>query len=321
MADHVFVKAEKLAAAALGLLERQAILGGLVTRDGGAAFTGAAGDVVNIKRPSVLTGNEEALTRSTTREIQSEALHEWKINVKLDTHAYSAVDLSDAELTLDVEDFGAQVLDPQVKSIVRRIEKKLAARLATAPALGTVDVNKNTGDEMVAGSVRKMVVKARNQLNRNDVPVSGRYLVVGADVESALLNDPTLVRVDTSGSDSVLREATIGRLAGFTIVTSNDIAPDTAIALHPTAYILVNRAPVVPTSAQGATRSYDNLSLRLMRDYNSKTASDRSFLSTYLGIGEVTDAPEGTVPGTEAANAKQLRAVSFKLKPVTPPAA
>lgn len=316
MADHVFVKVEKLAAASLGLLDRQAILGGLITRDGAAQFTGAAGDTVNIKRPATLIGSEEQITRSKTREIETENLNEWKIAVKLDTHAYSAVDLSDAELTLDIEDFGAQVLDPQVKSIVRRIEKKLAAKLETAPAIGTVAVDAATGDEVNEGAVRKMVVRARNRLNRNDVPVSGRKLVVGADVESALLNDPMLVRFDTSNSTTVLRESTIGRLAGFDIVVSNDIAPDTAIALHPTAYVLVNRAPVIPAGVTyGATRSHENLAMRLIRDYNSKTASDRSFLSTYLGIGEITDAPEGTVPGTEEDNAKQLRAVSFKLVP------
>jgi hypothetical protein len=319
MADNVFVKAEKLAAATLGLLDHQVVLGSLVARDSGADFIGAAGDTVNIKRPSKLIGSEEALTRSTTREIESENLAEWKIAVKLDTHVYSAVDLSDAELTLDVEDFGAQVLDPQAKTIVRRVEKKLAAALQSAPAIGTVDVDKDTGDEITAGSVRKAIVKARNKLNRQDVPVSGRYLVVGADVESALLNDPTLVRVDTSGSDSVLRESIIGRLAGFTIVVSNDVDPGTAIAFHPSAYILVNRAPVVPTSAQGASKAYEGLSVRVMRDYNSKTASDRSFLSTYMGIGEVKDAPEGTAKGQEEAKATQLRAVSFKLKPVTAP--
>ncbi|MEU7177033.1 MULTISPECIES: P22 phage major capsid protein family protein [Streptomyces] len=319
MADNVFAKAEKLAAVTLGLLEHQAVLASLVTPDSGADFTGAANDTVNIKRPSRLNGSEEALTRSSSREIESENLSEWTIPVKLSSHIYSAVDLSDAELTLDIADFGEQVLVPQTQTIVRRVERKVAAALAAAPSVGVVEVDKATGDEMSVGSVRRMVTKARNRLNQQDVPVSGRVLVVGADVESALLNDPLLVRVDTSGTDSVLRESTIGRLAGFTIVTSNYIDPGTAVAFHPSAYILVNRAPVVPTSAQGASKTYEGLSVRVMRDYNSRTASDRSFLSTYTGIGEVLDAPEGTPKGQEDKAAKQLRAVSFKLKPVDPP--
>ncbi|MFK0294495.1 P22 phage major capsid protein family protein [Streptomyces sp. NPDC090442] len=319
MSPNVFAKSEKLAAATLGLLDRQVVLGSLVARDSGADFTGAAGDVVNIKRPTRLDGAEQDLRADNSGGIESENLAEWKISVPLDKHVYSAVDLSDAELTLDVTDFGAQVLDPQAKTIVKRIEKKLAATLQTAPAVGTVDVDRTTGEPINDTAVRKMIVKARNVLNRQDVPVAGRYLVVGADVESALLNDPLLIRVDTSGTDSVLRESTIGRLAGFTIVVSNDIDPGAAIAYHPSAYILVNRAPVVPSSAQGSSSSYEGLSVRVMRDYNSRTASDRSFLSTYVGIGEVLDAPEGTPKGQEKDKARQLRAVSFKLKPVTPP--
>ncbi|MFI9721522.1 P22 phage major capsid protein family protein [Streptomyces sp. NPDC052396] len=319
MSTNVFIKADKLAAATLGLLQRQAVLAGLVARDSGADFTGAEGDVVNIKRPSRLTGAEQDLRADNSGGIESEKLNEWKIPVRLDRHIYSAVDLTDAELTLDVTDFGAQVLSPQANIVIERVEKKLAAALATAPAIGTVDVDKGTGDEITPGSVRRMIARARTALNKQDVPAVGRVLVVGADIDQALQMDDRLARVDTSGTDSLLREATVGRLSGFTIITTNYVPADMAIALHPSAYILVNRAPVVPSSAQGSSSSFEGLSVRVMRDYNSRTASDRSFLSTYVGIGEVLDAPEGTPKGQEATAAKQMRAVSFKLKPVTPP--
>ncbi|MFG2183079.1 P22 phage major capsid protein family protein [Streptomyces abikoensis] len=319
MSTNIFVKADKLAAATLGLLQRQAVLAGLVAKDSGADFVGAAGDVVNIRRPSRLVGAEQDLRADNTGGIQSENLSEWKIPVRLDTHVYNALDLTDAELSLDVTDFGAQCLTPQADSIIDRIEKKLAAKLATAPGIGTVDVDKGTGDEITPGSVLKMIVKARTALNKQDVPVVGRVLLVGSDIDEALQNDEKLSRVDTSGTDGLLREATIGKLRGFTVVSTNRIPADMAIAFHPSAYILVNRAPVVPTSAQGSSSSFEGLSVRVMRDYNSHTASDRSFLSTYVGIGEILDAPEGTPKGQEATAAKQMRAVSFKLKPVTPP--
>lgn len=50
MSTNVFAKADKLAAGTLGLLKRQTVLAGLVAKDSGADFTGAAGDAVNIKR-------------------------------------------------------------------------------------------------------------------------------------------------------------------------------------------------------------------------------------------------------------------------------
>ncbi|WP_433224473.1 P22 phage major capsid protein family protein [Microtetraspora malaysiensis] len=312
MANNVFAKPEKLAAAALGLLESSVLLANLVARDSGAEFTGARNDTVNIKRPSRLAGFEQDLRADNSGGIQSENLNEWTIPVTLDKHVYSAVDLTDAELTLDVTDFGAQVLMPQVSTVVRRVEKQVAAKLMTAPSIGTIPANDDLEPDD-PDAILKWLTKARTALNKNDVPTAGRIAVVGSDMEAAILNSPLLVAVNTSGSSEVLREATVGRLRGFTIYVSNDVAPDAAICYHPSAYILVNRAPVVPVSAQGASRSYEGMSLRVLRDYNSHTASDRSFISTYTGMGEVVDAPEdATDPATEA---KQLRAVSFSLAP------
>jgi N4-gp56 family major capsid protein len=307
---NVFEKAEKLSATALALLDRQVVLANLIQRDSGAEFTGAKGDTVNIKRPTRLAGAEQALRADNSGGIVSESLNEWSIPVQLNRHIYSAVDLSDAELTLDVTNFAEQVLTPQTSTVARRIERAVAAILETAPTIGEVQTDA-AGDPVDARAVRRALVKARNKLNRNDVPLSGRYAVVGADVESALLNDPDLVPVNTSGSSEVLREAMIGRLAGFNIVVSNDIDPRTAICLHPSAYILVNRAPVVPVSAQGSSSSVEGLALRLVRDYNSHTASDRSFVSSYIGFGETKDAPEGSK--NPKADAVQMRAVSFTL--------
>ncbi|MGY1436692.1 P22 phage major capsid protein family protein [Streptomyces reniochalinae] len=307
---HVFEKAEKLTATALALLDRQVVLANLIARDSGAEFTGAKNDTVNIKRPTRLAGSEQDLRADNSAGIESENLNEWSIPVKLDKHIYSAVDLSDAELTLDVTNFAEQVLAPQTHTVARRIERATAAKLQTAPSIGSVETDEN-GDPVDARAVRRALVKARNKLNRNDVPLTGRVAIVGADVESALLNDPDLVPVDTSGSSEVLREATIGRLAGFNIVVNNDVDPRTAVCLHPSAYILVNRAPVVPVSAQGSSSSVEGLAVRLIRDYNSRTASDRSFVSSYVGFGEVLDAPETST--NPEADAVQMRAVSFTL--------
>lgn len=305
---NAFEKAEKLTATFLGLLERNVLLANLVSRDAGAEYTGAKNDTVNIKRPSRLAGAEQDLRADNSAGITSENLNEWSIPVQLNRHVYSAVDLSDAELTLDVTDFGAQVLAPQAYSVTRRIEKLVAGALAGAPKAGDVYL----GDR---GAVRRALIEARKSLNKNDVPTVGRYAVIGTDVEASLLDDPNLVQVDQSGSSDVLREGTVGRLYGFTLVVSNDVAPGAIIAFHPSAYILVNRAPVVPASAQGASQSFEGLSARVMRDYNSHTASDRSFVSSYVGIGEVTDLSGGEDP----TNARMLRAVRFEGLEGTPP--
>lgn len=282
---HEILKPEKWASAALGLLEGDAVLSGLVSKDSGDSFMGAKGDSVNIKRPSLLSGTVEALRAMDAADydgIQSESLKETSFAVKLDTHVYNAVDLTDAELTLDITQFGAQVLTPQVKSIATRIEYMLAQKfngLPATPATGTT-----------TDIVRRTIVGMRKTLNKRDVPQSGRVLVVGVDVEEHLLNDPLFIRADQSGSTSALASATIGNIAGFRVVVANILADNRMVAFHPSAYTLVTRAPQVPGGAvAGETTSYRGVALRSVKDYNSHTAKDRSFLSTFAGIGETVD--------------------------------
>lgn len=289
MANEI-LKPEKWASAALGLLENERVLSGLVGRDSGAEFVGAEGDAVNIKRPAILSGTREALRdmdadpdgSSPYAGIQSEALKERSIQVKLTDHVYSAVDLTDAELSLDITDFGAQVLSPQSKAIADRVEAMIAQKLNGL----TAEEKTVPGPE----GVRAEIVALRKTLNKRNVPATGRILVVGVDVEELILNDPQFVRVDQSGSDSALRAAEIGRVAGFRVVVSNIVQDNRMVAMHPSAYTLVTRAPRVPEGAvRGESTAFGGVAMRAIKDYNSVTAKDRSFLSTFAGVGETTD--------------------------------
>ncbi|MFJ9671084.1 P22 phage major capsid protein family protein [Streptomyces sp. NPDC101221] len=291
-----FIKQQqKLVAAALPLLKRSLILAGFIDRQSAADFKGAQGDVLNIRRPAVLAARSEAITRSKTRSIQTDNIVESAIQVKLDTHVYSAVDITDAEATLDVENFAAQILAPQVESIASDLDLKVRDALETLPALtdanGTpVAIGRETDPEAQAKKIRFAIPKLRKHLNANHVPAGGRVLLVGSEVEAALINDPHLTKLDESGTTDALREASIGRLYGFTIVGSDVIDPDTMIAVHPTAFKLAMIAPVAPAgAAYAASQSANGVAMRYIRDYNSDKAMDRSFLSVYSGISPVLD--------------------------------
>jgi hypothetical protein len=69
----------------------------------------------------------------------------------------------------------------------------------------------------------------RKRLNKAKVPNSERYLVMNAEFEALFLsNDAKLTSVDTSGVPDGLREAILGRILGFTLVTSNQLAENEA---------------------------------------------------------------------------------------------
>ncbi|MEW1550947.1 P22 phage major capsid protein family protein [Streptomyces tsukubensis] len=328
---------EKLAATALPLLKRTLIMSRLVDTQSGDSFRGAKGDVLNIRRPAVLAARSEAITRSKTRSIVTDEIVESTIQVKLSDHKYSAVDITDAEATLDIENFADQVLSPQVQGIASAVDLFIRDALETLPDLkdkagATVTVPRNNDPEIQAKNIRLAIPKLRQRLNANHVPAGGRVLLIGTELETFLISDPHLTKLDESGTTDALREASIGRLYGFTIVVSDIIDADAMIALHPTAFKLAMIAPNAPAGAAFASsQSSDGVAMRYIRDYNSDKAMDRSFLSVYVGISPVLDplfndagqyvTAAGAVitnPTPETIVKQQLRGYRVALAPVTP---
>lgn len=69
-----------------------------------------------------------------------------------------------------------------------------------------------------------LIRDARKVLNKNNAPSAGRVLAVNAEFEALLLGaDSKLTSFDTSGDNQGLRNATVGSLLGFRIVTTNNL--------------------------------------------------------------------------------------------------
>lgn len=290
-----FIKANKIAPTALGLLEREIILPALVWRDAGGSFVGAAGDTISIRVPARTTARTRTLrgTRGTASEgegiIQMDSLTEHKVDVTLDEDIYNAVPITDEELTLDISDFGAQILAPQVRAVAEGLENKLAATM--------LDATYKTSIPLSPAAVYDGMVDARKALNVANVPMNDRIVVLGAGMEAMFLKDDHLNKVDQSGSDSALRDATIGRIAGFgLVVVSNALPEDVGFAFHRTAYVLSMQAPAVPSGAtDGASTTYQGLAMRVLRDYDLRNLQDRQVVDVYAGTNIVADGPTNEV--------------------------
>jgi hypothetical protein len=76
----------------------------------------------------------------------------------------------------------------------------------------------------------------RKKLNQAKVPAGNRVLVINAEFEALLLDNASkLTNVDQSGSPAGLREASLGRLLGFDIYTSENlptVAKSQALAFY-----------------------------------------------------------------------------------------
>ena len=272
------------------MLQRELVLPRLVQRYGRADFQGAKDDTINIRIPSLLLGREYEW-RTRTAPIEIDELSEETIAVTLDKHVYSAVQITDEELTLDIESWGDQVARPQIRAVAEKLEGYVATAMGAANFRHSVAWEAPATPTTDDFSFYTAAVEARKALNAENVPAVGRVIVLGSDAEAAALLSPHLVKVDEAGSDSALRDAVIGRIAGFQVIGNvNSVPADFAVAFHPTAFALANVAPEVPAGVPaGAGAAFESLAMRWIRDYDAMYLRDRSVYSAFAGAASVED--------------------------------
>lgn len=284
---NAFIKAEQVAAQMLGVLERELVLPTMVWRDAVTDFKGAKNDTVSLRVPAYTTARTRTMRSATG--ITIDELDETKVDVTLDTHVYKAIRVTDENMTLDITDFGAQVTAPSMGAVSRSVEDLIATEMTNStPEVSLLITETDPYLELV---------DARIALNDASVPAGQRFLACGSSVEAAILKSDRLSKFDQSGSSDALREAIIGRIAGFTAVSVPGLDPDIAIAAHRTAFVLSTQAPVVPAGASwGAAASYRGFALRTLRDYlpdDSAGPADRLLVDTFAGTDTVLD--RGTI--------------------------
>ncbi|MCP3801849.1 phage capsid protein [Allokutzneria sp. A3M-2-11 16] len=251
-----------------------------VHRDAETDFVPGLGAVVNVRNP-IDAGEARTYSqadRDAKREIVLDNLSETTVPVKLDTHLYKAVGLSDEDLTLNISDFERQVLRPQTESVAKSLPNPLIANMvAIAGDPGTV----MSAD---GANALKVITRARRILNSRQVPLDQRWLALGVGLAEAVCNLPQITEADKSGTDGALREGIVGRLRGFTLVEDPHLPEDVGVAYHRDAFAFVSRPPANPS---GATRSEtvaaDGFSVRWIQDYDPRFLMDRSVVSAFVG--------------------------------------
>jgi len=279
---NTYIKAAQIVQAAALLLQREIVLPRLVWTQPDANFRGSLNDTVTLRVPAVLASRTRVLRSSSA--LVADTLTETSVPVVLDTHVYSLLNITDEELTLDIMDFAAQVLAPQMRAVAEGMENSIVDALEGATPADTISIN-DYADPYV------MLIEANRILNANNVPRNGRVAVVGSNIEAEILGSDRFSKVDQSGTSDALRDATITRAAGFTIVGSNAVDPWTAYAMDQYAVAFADVAPALPAGAAMAERvSTAGLALRYLRDYNPSNSTgpvDRSLVDAFVGAASV----------------------------------
>ena len=308
---NAFIKPNAIVDTVLGMLQGEMVLTSLVWKDGMGDFAGKYNDTITIRIPQPTDANTRVLRGTgAARNLTVSDLTETSVDVKLTDDVYNLIVLTDEEKTLDIYDFAGQVLNRQVDAVARKLESGLADTITGAPYATT--------HEAAADGIYDAIIHARRQLNDAFVPRQGRVLAVGSGIEEALLLDDRFLRFDSTGdsSNSALREARIGRIAGQDIVVSDYLPANEAYLFHPTAFVMVSRPPSAPMSGAdrvAAVGAANGVALRWLGDYDPSVTSDRSLVDTFVGYKAIVD--PGNDPDTP--NTDMLRAAKIELT-VTP---
>lgn len=288
---NTFIKESQIVDAAALLLQREIVLPRTVWAQPDAAFVGALNDTVTLRIPAVRTAGTRTMRSNTA--LSPTDLTETSVPVVLDTHVYDLLNITDEQLTLDIIDFARQVLNPQLRAVAEGMEDVIAAALAGANVAAGQELDPiDTSTAPSSGEAFAVAVAARKVLNDLNVPRSERVLVLGSELEAWFLNDP-VVNNHNSGNRDALEEATINRIAGFTILGSNAVGSDEGYAYHRTAIGFANVAPALPDGAAMKSRvATETLALRYLRDYNPTNSTgpvDRSLVDAFVGASSVEE--------------------------------
>jgi hypothetical protein len=271
----------QIAKVAVAMAREDAFLAALINRDFEQDLFGGGGQgrTVNVRIPTALIARERSIDE-VTASIVLDSLTETTVPITLGTHAYSAVGLSEGDLTLDLQDFAAQVLKPQVDAVTDYVENAVATALAAVP--------EDTAIAWNAATPEKTFTAIRAKLRKRGVPTEGLNVVCGVNVYAALLDANAILDASQSGSTAALRDGQVGKLRGFQIVESTRVGDDDIVAFHRDAFTLAVRAPKVPAGASfGQTVTDKGFSLRYLRDYDANRTQDRSIVSTFAGVKQM----------------------------------
>ena len=278
---NTFYTPEQVAKVAVALAVEDSYLSALVNRNFEDDLLGGGGKgrSVNIKIPATLIARDRDIDDKTSSIVMDE-ITESTTSVTLGTHGYSAVSLSEGDLNLDLTSFAEQVLAPQVDAVVDRVEHEVATLL-----LGVAEWNDAaTAPAYDAANPVKVFTALRKRLRDNGVPQANLNCVVGTKVYADLLEANAIQDASQSGSTAALRDGSVGRVRGFTVVESTRVDDEDIVAFHRDAVTLAVRAPAVPAGASfGQALSKGGFSLRYLRDYDADKTADRSIVSTFFG--------------------------------------
>lgn len=185
------------------------------------------GSVVNIQKPAGLTAAD--YTGTVTYETPTSTT----LALAIDQAKYVAFSVDDVDAVQANVDLVAAYSEDAAYRLARLADTYVMS-LASSAALDAHEVAVNLSDASPANwdSMYEALSTAAENLDVADAPTDGRFAVVSPRMMSAVRHDSTFVAASDLG-DLVKVSGSIGRIAGFDIVPSNNVATEVLAGTTP----------------------------------------------------------------------------------------
>jgi hypothetical protein len=207
-----------------------------------------AGDTVRITTPAAITvGNYAGTVVYQTPTSTQQSL-------VIDQDIYWAFTLDDVEQVQANVNLMQAYMQESAYAMADNVDQNIA-NLYTAAGAGNVTIDLTASTVDFYGSF----VEAGKNLDIQNVPREGRWAVISPVGYAALLEDTKFTSASDLG-DAVVQSGAVGRVAGFTVYVSNNLAvPNTRRYLYGTNAAITFASQLVKTEALRAETGFDDL--------------------------------------------------------------
>lgn len=202
------------------------------------------GDTVHIgslTRPTI-----SSYVKNTTA-INPQTLATTDQTLLIDQAKYFAFEVDDVDYR-QVRD-GGQLLNRAASEAALGLAEVADSFLATTitASAGTVLAAQ---DVATADAAYLVIRKLRLALDKANVPVEGRFLVVSPEFYALILGDPRFINAAAYGSNRPIQNGEVGSIVGFAVLVSNGIPAGTAGTLPEVSNFVIAGHPMATTFAQ-----------------------------------------------------------------------
>jgi hypothetical protein len=203
-----------IAKEAIIALENNLVAAGLVHRDHSDEFANV-GDTISVRKPATFTAAAYNGSTVSTQEVVETAVPVALSNLMDVTFAVTS-----KELSLSIQDFRTQLIDPAVRAHAQSIDNAICALYKDVPYFAA------SGD--TAWTTLKAFTAPRKVLNDNKAPFADRKMLLGSTADMKALAIEAVVSAEKTASAEALRNAELGRIIGFNTFTDQNIDTHTA---------------------------------------------------------------------------------------------